>query len=89
MKTKKVPMRQCIGCRESKEKKDLIRIVKTAENQIVVDKSGRQNGRGAYMCDSIDCLKKAEKSCAIEKSFKMSVDKEIYKELERQLMKSE
>lgn len=84
MPAKKMPQRQCIGCRESRDKKELIRIVKTPENQMVVDRTGRKNGRGAYLCDSRDCLKKAKKSKALERAFRMQVPDTIYDELERQ-----
>ncbi len=84
MTGKKKPERQCIGCRESKEKKQLIRIVKTPEGEIQLDRTGRQNGRGAYLCDNPECLKKARKSNSLNRSFKMTVPDEIYEELERQ-----
>ena len=85
MPVKKKPNRQCVGCRESKEKKELIRIVKTPEGEIVLDRTGRKNGRGAYLCDSEECLKKARKTKALSRSFKMAVPEAIYDELERQL----
>ncbi len=85
MQAKKKPERQCIGCRESKEKKELIRIVKTPEGEIQLDCTGRLNGRGAYLCDSEECLKKARRSNALSRSFKMAVPEEVYDELERQL----
>ena len=84
MQTKRVPQRQCIGCRESKSKKELIRIVKTSEGTITLDRTGRKNGRGAYLCDDQDCLKKARKSNALSRSFRMNVPDAIYDELERQ-----
>ncbi len=85
MKGKKIPMRQCVGCRESKEKKQLIRVVKTEEEILLIDRTGKQNGRGAYLCDSIECLKKARKSNGLSRAFKMNVADEIYDDLERQL----
>ena len=85
MQAKKKPARQCIGCRESKEKKELIRVVKTPEGELRVDRTGRLNGRGAYLCDCEECFKKARKSNALSRSFKMAVPEEIYDELERQL----
>lgn len=84
MQERKKPQRQCIGCRESKEKQKLIRIVKTPEGEIVIDRTGRKNGRGAYLCDNEECLKKAQKSNALNRSFRMDVPKEVYTELERQ-----
>ena len=84
MQQRKRPQRQCVGCRESKDKQDLIRIVKTPEGDIVIDRTGRKNGRGAYLCDCEDCLKKAKKSNALSRSFRMNVPEETYLELERQ-----
>ena len=63
MKTKnKIPMRQCTGCREMKNKKEMIRVLKTAEDEIILDATGRKNGRGAYICKSRECLEKARKN---------------------------
>lgn len=89
MNGKKVPLRQCIGCREMKEKKQLIRIVKTPEGEILFDESGKKNGRGAYLCKDAECLKKAEKSGGIARSLKVSVSHEVYKELESELMQDD
>jgi hypothetical protein len=77
-------MRQCIGCRESRDKKSLIRVVKTPEGNIILDRTGRVNGRGAYLCDETSCLKKARKSNALSRSFRINVPDEIYDKLERQ-----
>lgn len=90
MKGKKIPMRQCVGCRESKEKKQLIRIVKTTDEEngevsICIDRTGKKSGRGAYLCDSPECLGKARKNNGLSRAFKMNVTDEIYDELERQL----
>ena len=90
---KKIPMRQCIGCRESKEKKQLIRVVKVSgteedpsgEPKICIDRTGKMNGRGAYLCDSEECFARARKSNALNRSFRVDVPDEIYDELERQL----
>ncbi len=82
---KKIPMRQCTGCGEMKTKKELIRVIKTPENEIVIDFSGKKNGRGAYLCDSLDCLKKARKSRAIERSLKTTIPDDIYDQLEKEL----
>lgn len=81
---KKIPLRQCIGCGEMKGKKDMIRILKTAENEICLDVTGKKNGRGAYVCRSGECLKKARKSKGLERSFKMSIPNEVYDALERE-----
>ena len=86
MKEKKVPMRQCVGCRESKEKKILIRIVKEKDYIISIDRTGKKNGRGAYLCDDLECLKKARKNRGLNRAFRMEIDDVIYDELERQLL---
>lgn len=85
MSTKKIPLRQCIGCGEMKNKKEMIRILKTSEDEILLDATGRKNGRGAYLCPSIECFKKAVKSNGLERSFKMSIPKEVYEALEKEM----
>ena len=67
---KKIPLRQCIGCGEMKSKKEMIRVLKTTEDEIVIDATGRRNGRGAYICPSMECFKKAVKSRGLERSLK-------------------
>ena len=84
MSGKKIPLRQCIGCGEMKSKKEMIRVIKTAEDQILLDATGRKNGRGAYLCPSMECLKKAVKSRGLERSFKMAIPKEVYEALEKE-----
>ena len=79
---KKIPMRLCIGCGEMKSKKELMRILHTPEDTFVLDVTGKKNGRGAYLCKSEECLKKAIKSKGLERSFKMSIPKEVYAALE-------
>jgi predicted RNA-binding protein YlxR (DUF448 family) len=81
---KKIPMRRCVGCGESKPKKELIRIVKTPENEFVIDTTGKQNGRGAYICNNPECLEKSIRNHGLERSFKMTIDKEIYNSLKEQ-----
>ena len=85
MSMKKVPLRQCIGCQEMKSKKEMIRVIKTAEDEIMLDATGRKNGRGAYLCPSIECLKKAVKGKGLERSFKMAIPKEVYETLEKEM----
>ena len=85
MSTKKVPLRQCIGCGEMKNKREMIRILKTESEGIVLDATGRKNGRGAYICPSADCLKKAVKSRGLDRSFKMQVPREVYETLEKEM----
>ena len=85
MSMKKVPRRQCIGCQEMKSKKEMIRVIKTAEDEIMLDATGRKNGRGAYLCPSMECLKKAVKGKGLERSFKMAIPKEVYETLEKEM----
>ena len=85
MSMKKVPLRQCIGCGEMKSTKEMIRVVKTADEEILLDATGRKNGRGAYLCPSMECMKKAVKSKGLERSFKMAIPKEVYDALEKEM----
>ncbi|MGN0159072.1 MAG: RNase P modulator RnpM [Brotaphodocola sp.] len=85
MSTKKIPQRQCIGCGEMKNKKEMLRILKTPEGDFTLDATGRKNGRGAYLCPSLDCLKKAIKGKGLERSFKMAIPKEVYEALEKEM----
>ena len=85
MSMKKVPLRQCIGCQEMKSKKEMIRVIKTAEDEIMLDATGRKNGRGAYLCPSMECLKKAVKGKGLGRSFKMAIPKEVYETLEKEM----
>ena len=87
MSVKKSPLRQCIGCGEMKNKKEMVRILKTAEGEIVLDATGKKNGRGAYICPSMDCFRKAKKSRGLDRSFKMAVPAEIYDRLEKEMEK--
>ncbi len=82
MATKKIPLRMCVGCREMKPKAELYRIVKTPDGEIVIDKTNKIAGRGAYICKCGECLKKAEKINALAHTFSMAVSKEIYSRLE-------
>lgn len=82
MSVKKIPLRMCIGCREMKPKQELYRVVKTPEGEILIDKTNKLSGRGAYICKCTDCLKKAEKSNALARAFEISIDNEIYSRLE-------
>ena len=85
MSTKKIPLSQCIGCGAMKSKKELLRVLKTAEDEIVLDATGRKNGRGAYLCPSMDCFKKAVKNKGLERSFKTAIPKEVYETLEKEM----
>lgn len=85
MSTKKFPQRQCVGCNEMKNKKEMIRVVKTPEGGFVLDVTGRKNGRGAYLCQSMECLKKATRNKGLERSFKMPIPAEVYAALEKEM----
>ena len=85
MSVKKIPLRQCIGCGEMKSKKEMIRVIKTAEGEILLDATGRKNGRGAYLCPSMECFKKAVKGRGLERSFKMAISREVYETLEKEM----
>lgn len=85
MSAKKIPQRQCIGCGEMKNKKEMIRILKTPEGEFTLDATGRKNGRGAYLCPSMECLKKAVKNKGLERSFKMAIPRDVYETLEKEM----
>lgn len=85
MAMKKIPLRQCIGCGEMKSKREMIRVIRTQEGEILLDATGRKNGRGAYLCPSEECLKKAVKNKGLERSFKMAIPKEVYENLEKEM----
>ena len=85
MSVKKIPLRQCIGCGEMKSKKEMIRVIKTAEGEILLDATGRKNGRGAYLCPSMECFKKAVKGRGLERCFKMAIPREVYETLEKEM----
>lgn len=78
---KKIPQRTCLGCGETKPKQELIRIVRQNDGSIFVDKTGKANGRGAYICNNIECLEKAIKSKRLDKNFKIEINNEIYESL--------
>ena len=77
-------MRKCVGCGEMKNKKEMMRVIKTKEEEIVLDATGRKNGRGAYLCFSRDCLEKAMNSKGLERSLKTAIPKEVYENLEKE-----
>ena len=82
---KKIPQRQCMGCRERADKRDLIRVVRTPEGQVQLDFSGKLGGRGAYICPKADCLKKAQKTRALERSLEVPIPEEVYGRLSREI----
>lgn len=81
----KIPQRQCTGCREMKSKKELLRVLLTPEGSITLDVTGRQNGRGAYLCRSMECLQKARKNHGLERSLKTAIPAEVYEQLQEEL----
>ena len=82
---RKVPMRQCTGCQEMKNKKEMIRVLKTSEGEILLDATGKKNGRGAYLCRSMDCLEKAIRSRGLERSLKVKIPDVVYETLKEEL----
>ena len=84
-KVKKIPQRQCVGCREMKEKKSLLRVVKSPEGEVSLDFGGKKPGRGAYVCHDVECLRKARKSRALERALEMAIPAEVYDALEAEL----
>lgn len=82
---KKIPARRCVGCKESKDKKELIRIVLTPEKNLELDVTGKKNGRGAYICKNPECLEKAFKTKGLEKAFKMQIPNEFADRLKEEL----
>lgn len=85
MKKKKIPLRKCLGCGENKNKKELICIVKTPDNEILIDISGKTNGRGAYICNNKDCFNKAVTANKISRSLEVEIPKDKIKELEKEI----
>ena len=81
---KKIPMRQCVGSGEMKSKKDMMRVLRTEDGSVILDMTGRKNGRGAYLCMNRDCLVKARKNKGLERSFKMNIPQEVYENLEKE-----
>ncbi len=82
MHTRKIPMRKCLGCSQMKQKRELIRVVKNKEGEISLDKTGKKAGRGAYICDDLECLKNARKNKGLERAFSCKIPDEIYDALE-------
>ena len=84
-KPRKIPMRMCVGCREMKPKMTLLRVVKPQDGDAHIDRTGKAQGRGAYVCGDIECLKKARKSRALERALECRIDEAVFEQLERQL----
>lgn len=82
---KKIPLRQCLGCREMRPKRELIRVVRSPQEEISLDFHGKQPGRGAYLCPQPECLKRVRKSKALERAFGLPIPETVYDQLERQM----
>ena len=89
MKQKKIPMRKCNGCGEQKPKKELVRIVKSPDGEVSLDLTGKASGRGAYICNDAECLKKARKSHRIDKAFEIAIPDEVYQQMLTEISKYE
>lgn len=89
MKTRKIPMRRCIGCMESFPKKELVRIVKNKENEIKLDLTGKQNGRGTYICRKSECFEKAIKSKRLSNSLESEIPDNVYEEIKLEISGNE
>ena len=85
----KIPMRQCVGCQIMNNKKDMMRVLKTADEGIILDTTGKKNGRGAYICPNADCLKKARKAKRIDRAFEVTIPDEIYNGMEEEISADE
>ncbi|MCI9381565.1 MAG: YlxR family protein [Dorea sp.] len=83
--SKKIPVRRCVGCQEMKNKKEMIRVIRTKEGEFLLDATGKKNGRGAYICPSKECFQKAVKNKGLERSFKQSIPAEVYEALEKEM----
>lgn len=83
--SKKIPVRRCVGCQEMKNKKEMIRVIRTPEGEFLLDTTGKKNGRGAYLCPNRECLEKAEKNKGLERSFKQPIPSEVYETLEKEM----
>ena len=79
---KKIPQRQCMGCRERKNKRDMIRVVRQTNGEVSLDFSGKLNGRGAYICPDPECLKKARKAKSLDRSLEVTIPEEVYDRLD-------
>lgn len=86
MKVKKEIKRKCVGCGEMFDKRELIRVVRSPEGEIGIDLTGKKNGRGAYICNNPECLKKAKKRRSLEKAFSVKIEDELYSEMEKEIL---
>ena len=88
-KVKKIPQRQCVGCREMKDKKSLLRVVRSPEGQVSLDFGGKKPGRGAYVCHNVECLRKARKAKRLERALECEIPDEVYQRLEEEISQSD
>ena len=88
-RTKKIPLRQCLGCNEHKPTIELLRVVRSPEGEISLDFTGKKSGRGAYICRSVKCLKKAVKSHRIDRNLECTVPDDVYDRMEKELSENE
>lgn len=86
---RKQPLRQCIGCGQMKDKRELIRIIKTPEDEILLDVTGKKNGRGAYICPDSVCMEKVRKTKALDRAYKMTVSEDVYEKLYEEMKQNE
>ncbi|MDD2958113.1 MAG: YlxR family protein [Lachnospiraceae bacterium] len=82
---KKIPLRKCVGCQEMKNKNEMLRILRTGEDEVILDTTGRKNGRGAYVCYSSECFEKAKKTKGLERALKMAITSETYEDLKKEI----
>ncbi len=89
MQAKKIPLRMCSGCGQHLPKKELVRVVRSAQGELSVDLTGRKPGRGAYLCPKVDCMKKARKAKRLERALSCQIPDEVYQRLEEEISRSE
>lgn len=89
LKPKKIPMRMCVGCREMKPKMELLRVVKPQDGDAHIDRTGKAQGRGAYVCQNVECLKKAQKTRALDRALETKIEEAVFAQLEAQLSPEE
>ena len=89
MKQKKIPLRKCLGCGESKDKRELVRVVRSPDGEVSLDLTGKKAGRGAYICKDVSCLKKAKKQKRFERAFECEIPDEVYAQMEDELSREQ
>ena len=82
---KKIPQRQCMGCRERRSKREMIRVVRSPEGDVSLDFGGKKNGRGAYLCPNMECLKKAIRSKSLDRSLEVTIPEDVYARLQKEM----